>query len=498
MRSFLIVFLFIIFDLEAYSQNQKVLLPNGWSLSPAGTSVQVGDLPLNMAVTKDGKLAAITNNGLSSQSIMLVDTKTGQVTSSVEIPKSWLGLAFSDDGKTLYASGGNDNMIRVYQVSGKTLAEKDSIVLGQKWPNPISAAGITLDEKTHVLYVATKELNALLRIDLTAKNDSGKRFPLGAEGYTCVLSQDAKKLYVSVWGAGQVKIFDTKTQKFTDSISVGSNPNDMCLTKNGKYLFVANSVDNTVSVIDLVKNKVIETLNCALYPNAPDGSTTNSVALSKDQKTLYIANADNNCLAVFDVSTPGRSKSKGFIPTGWYPTCVRTVGDKLFVLNGKGNNSLPNPKGPQPCDKNGQSLYKTGNKKNSQYIGGLFTGTLSMIPVPDAKALAAYSKTVYENTPYTKEKETLAQGEAGNPIPRKIGDTTPIKHVFYIMKENRTYDQVLGDEPKGNGDTSLVLFGKNITPNQHAGRTICALRQLLCGCRSQRRRAQLEHGRLCQ
>ena len=120
----------------------------------------------------------------------------------------------------------------------------------------------------------------------------------------------------------------------------------MCLTKNNHFLFVANANDNSVSVIDLQKRKVIETLNAALYPDAPTGSTTNALALSENEKTLYVANADNNCLAVFDVSIAGSSKSKGFIPVGWYPTAVKVIGKKVFVANGKGFTSMANPYGP--------------------------------------------------------------------------------------------------------------------------------------------------------
>ena len=119
----------------------------------------------------------------------------------------------------------------------------------------------------------------------------------------------------------------------TGSIAVGDNPNDLCITQNGKYLYVANSNDNSVSVIDTRQKKVIETLNAALYPDSPSGSTTNSVALSTDDKTLFIANADNNCLAVFDVTKPGSGVSKGFIPAAWYPTCVRIAKDKILVSN---------------------------------------------------------------------------------------------------------------------------------------------------------------------
>jgi hypothetical protein len=123
-----------------------------------------------------------------------------------------------------------------------------------------------------------------------------------------------------------------------------------------------------------------------------------------------------------------------------------------------------------PVRKSEQVNYQGGDKKKPQeveYIGGLFKGTLSIIPIPDEKQLAAYSGNVYRNTPYTKEKEQLVEGEPGNPIPMRTGNPSPIKHVFYIIKENRTYDQVLADMPGGNGDTSLLLFGKNITPNQH-------------------------------
>ncbi|MEP6514437.1 MAG: alkaline phosphatase family protein, partial [Parafilimonas sp.] len=185
-----------------------------------------------------------------------------------------------------------------------------------------------------------------------------------------------------------------------------------------------------------------------------------------DEKTLYIANADNNCLAVFDVSKPGNSKSKGFIPTGWYPTCVRVINDKIFAANGKGFTSLPNP-GYDPFNTSSTISFQKGDIK-SQYIGGLFTGTLSIIKTPSNAELSKFSELVYQNTPYNKGKESMAQGEEGNPIPMKLGDPSPIKYIFYIIKENRTYDQVLGDIKEGNGDTNLVLFGEKITPNLHA------------------------------
>ncbi len=451
------------------SSGNKIELPNGWSLTPAGRNLSLGDLPLNMAVSPDKKFLAVTNNGYSTQTIQLFDLQNDTLLDSAIVGKSWLGLAFSDDSRTLYTSGGDDNWIYRFGIENNKLVRKDTIRLGQPWPVKISIAGMALDDTRHILYVVTKENNSLYIID--AANDKIlKQLPLGGEGYTCVLSPDKKTLYATCWGCDKVVVLNTEKMAVTGEISVGDNPNDLIINKAGTLLFVANANDNSVSVIDVKQNKVIETLNAALFPNAPMGSTTNGLALSDDEKTLYIANADNNCLAVFDVSSPGNCKSRGFIPTGWYPTCVRVSGNEIYVANGKGFSSSANPGGPNPYGNKQKVIYQHGDTVNAekvQYIGGLFRGTLSIIREPDAKQMAVYSQEVYSDTPYTKTKETLSDGESGNPIPVRVGDPSPIKYVFYILKENRTYDQVLGDVSEGNGDTSLVLFGKKVTPNEH-------------------------------
>lgn len=454
----------------AQNTTKEVTLPNSWKLSPAGRSLPLGDLPLNMAVSKSKKLVAVTNNGQSVQSLQLVDAKTEKELDRVIVPKSWYGLKFSSDEKFLYASGGNDNWILKYAVTNGKLKLADSIKLGKKWPVKISPAGIEIDDAANRLYVVTKENNSLYVIDLLSKKII-QQDTLLEPAYACQLSNNKKELYISLWGGKKVLVFDAAAKKIITQINVGENPNELLLSKNGKLLFVANAGDNAVSVIDIAKRKVLEVLNAALYPDAPTGSASNGLALSEDQKTLYVANADNNSLAVFDVSKPGFSKSKGFIPAGWYPTNVKVIGKKIFVSNGKGFSSKPNSKGPDPTKHDQEVNYQHADFKNKQsqmeYIGGLFKGTMSIIDEPNAAQLAAYSKTVYQNTPYTKERELYSKGEAGNPIPMKVGDASPIKYVFYILKENRTYDQVLSDMPGGNGDTSLLLFGKNITPNQH-------------------------------
>jgi YVTN family beta-propeller protein len=473
MKYFLLSFL-IISSVSAQTlseiEGKRVQLPNGWNLTPVGKNIELGDLPLNCIVSHNKKLIAITNNGQSTQSIQLIDAINEKELDKTVIGKSWYGLKFSSDDRFLFASGGNDNTILKYAIANNRLKTVDTFVLGKKWPEKISPTGIEIHTIKQLLYVLTKENNSLYVIDLKSKQIL-HTVALGTEAYACQLSPDSKTLFISLWGNKKILLFDTEKNNKVDSINVGDHPNEICLSKKGKYLFVANANDNSVSVIDVANRKVIETLNAALYPNSPSGSTSNGVALSADEKTLYIANADNNCIAVFDITVLGKSKSKGFIPVGWYPTNVKVIGKKIFVTNGKGLTSLANPYGPNPFGNKQSVTYRKGDDKKPssvQYIGGLFKGSLSIINEPSEKQLSIYSQAVYHNTPYSKDKELITSGETGNPIPMRVGDKSPIKYVFYIIKENRTFDQVLSDVKGGNGDTSLLLFGEKFTPNLHS------------------------------
>jgi YVTN family beta-propeller protein len=469
MKSLFSVFFFLILLKTGFAQKDsiapRIKLPNGWSLTPVGKSLPLGDLPLNIIVSPSKKYMAVTNNGQSVQSIQLIDAVHDHILSEIVIPESWLGLAFSADEKYLYASGGNDNLIVKYHIVNNQLTESDRIRLGEPWPVKISPAGLQVDDRSNTLFVVTKEDNRLYVVDLATKKIQS--FPLPAEAYTCLLSKNKSELYISIWGAARVLIFDIQKKKITGSIAVGDHPNDLCLSGNSRILFVANANDNSVSVVDLKTRTVLETLDAALYPGSAVGSTTNAVALSQNEKTLYIANADNNCLSVFDVSRPGSSRSIGFIPVGWYPTGVKVIGNKIYVTNGKGFSSLPNP-AYRPFDTARSNLSYHGSAVKSEYIAGLFKGTLSIIKSPASDQLSIYSRLVYENTPYNKKTELTAHGMQGNPVPMRIGDPSPVKYIFYIIKENRTYDQVLGDVKEGNSDSSLCLFGEKITPNLHA------------------------------
>lgn len=445
------------YTLDALLNSRRMMLPNGWSLSVPGESIPLGDFPLNLVISKDGQVLAVTNNGQSEQSIMLVDPYTFEMINKTVIPKSWYGLAFNDDHSRLFASGGNDNMIRIYDTSDNSLVEVEPIVLGEAWPNKISPTGLTLDQKNENLYIATKEDSALYKVNLVSHES--KRLFLAHEAYTCTFANDGSVLYVSLWGGDAIAIIDPESLSILDTIPVGSHPNDLVLTPDGKFLFTSCANDNSVHIIDTESRKVIETLNTACFPGAPAGSTPNALDISEDGKRLYVANADNNSLAVFEISEMGESRSLGFIPTGWYPTSVKVIDQKIWVTNGKGSSSFANPKGPNPYIQSTDS---------TQYTGNMFKGSLTMIDEPDETTLKVYTEAVYKNTPYSKELEQQYSGQEGNPIPQKVGDPSPIKYVFYVIKENRTYDQVLGDMTEGNGDPGLCLFPEEVTPNQHA------------------------------
>jgi YVTN family beta-propeller protein len=436
----------------------KILLPNGWSLSPAGNSVQIGDLPLGMAITPDESFAVVTNNGYNKPYLSVIDINRREVIQTIKIKNVWLGIKFYNGGKNLAVSGGNENKIYLYDFIKGKLNLSDSIVIGEPYPKEnISIAGLDIDKENKILCFVTKENNSFYAVNLETKKII-KIIDLKAQGYTCLISKNSPLIFVSVWGDKKIILIDKNNFEIKNKIEVESHPNDMVEDLEGKRLFVANANENTVSVIDLNQNKVIETIICSLYPDAPCGSTPNSVDISKDGKKLYIANADNNCVPVIDISTYGMSKSIGFISVGWYPTIVRCTGKELIVVNGKGHaGSRANMNGPQPVRMHGINY--------SQYIGGLFNGSVSFIEYPDATQLANYSKRVYENTPYSDKKNY--DNIESNPIPRNISEKSPIKYVFYVIKENRTYDQVFGDISKGNGDPNLCLFPEKITPNHH-------------------------------
>jgi YVTN family beta-propeller protein len=443
------------------------LLPNGWRIAPTGKHVQVGDLPLNMAPAPDGRFFVITNNGWTRPTLTVFDTKTEQVTGRVNLDNAWLGLAWAPDGSRLYSAGAAENTIYEFSWSNASLKEAGRIAIGSperrtggEFLNAGFIGGLAISPDGRRLYAVHVFGLAVSAIDLETRKEI-KKVSVAAEPYTALMAADGQTLFVSLWGGGKVLMFSADTMEAVGEIAVGPHPNAMIQSKDGSRLFVACANTNAVWVVDLATRSAKEQISVALYPNAPVGTTPNSLALSPDGTKLLVANADNNTVAVVDVTKPWGSKVEGWVPVGWYPTSVMFAADgsRFFVLNGKGLTSEPNPRGPQPG----------GVRLDGRYTGNLLTGALSIIRTPDQAALAAMTRRVIDLTPY-KDATRLSPANApiATPIPRRVGGTSPIKYVFYVIRENRTYDQVLGDIARGNGDPSLTLFGEEITPNAHA------------------------------
>jgi hypothetical protein len=285
--------------------------------------------------------------------------------------------------------------------------------------------------------------------------------------YTCLVEPGGKRCFVSLWAVASVAVLDLEKNAVAATWPTAEHPTEMVLSPKGDALYVACANSTKVSVLDPATGKLLQTINCALYPNAPNGNTPNSLALTPDGELLFVANADANNLSIFAVTDRTKALPRGFIPTGWYPTSVRyNAQDKaLYIANGKGMISKANRGGPNPL------LPQVRN--TNEYIGQLFKGMLTVMRLPTPDQMAAHTKTAYQCSPLRDDNAVRSEGvEADNPIPKKLGDPSPIKYCLYVIKENRTYDQVFGDlaagpNPIGNGEPGLCLFPESVTPNHH-------------------------------
>jgi DNA-binding beta-propeller fold protein YncE len=285
------------------------------------------------------------------------------------------------------------------------------------------------------------------------------------------LSADGHTAYVTNQAENTISILSVNGLTLTPQkkITVGTHPNSMLLDAKRNQLYVSNGDNDTVSVVNTLNNEIVHTISLAPYKGAPTGSSPTNMTLSPDGSTLYVTNSGNNDVAVVNVSDKGDGKGdskgddkgdygriKGLIPTGWYPTGVQVAPDgKLLVTSAKGLGTGSN-KGKDPA-----------NPQNGPYIESLLQGYMSIIPAPSESQLEKYTEMVQKNNGFDEKGKVKESDDAETIIPRHPGEESPIKHVIYVVKENRTYDQVLGDLGKGNGDPSLTLFGKDVTPNQH-------------------------------
>lgn len=438
----------------------SILLPNNWTLTPAGLQIPVGDLPLAMALTPDDAFLLVTNNGYADQYVSVIDVAKAKEVSKIPMQESWLGLAFDRGGDRLFVSGGGTDEIKIYSFAeGKARHERTLKVKSEEDQEDYFVAGLAVHGP--MLLACALRQNKLVVFDLRSEQ-APTYIDVGEYPYTVVIEETSQRAYVSNWGGKSISVVDLDRQQEVAKIEVGDHPNAMVLSPGGERLFVTSANSNELSILDTASGRLSQVLDLSPYPGAPaSGSTPNGMTLSADGNTLYLVSADNNSVSVVDVS--GQAKVLGSIPTGWYPTAVKlTSNDQtLFVANGKGLSSRANSKGPQP----------TETEQSIQYIGQLFLGTVSVLPVPDPQQLAEYTLQVTRNNGFGDMQEKLQRGAASvapRAIPRRLGEPSLIKYVFYILKENRTYDQVLGDLPQGEGDPHLTIFGRDVSPNHHA------------------------------
>jgi YVTN family beta-propeller protein len=431
-----------------------VRLSTGVSLDPAAESHVVGNFPLAIAVAPGGERVALLLNGWRQQGVQIVNAKSGAVIQTLPQIAAFIGLAFSADGKALYASGGNDDSIFVYRWNGTEAAADGRIDLVDR-PKPVPnakpkdpegvsyPAGIATSHDGRFLYVAENLGDTLAVLDLPTKRVVQR---LKTDRYPYTVVADARgDVYVSAWGDNTINRFRANangTLRRIARIVVGRHPSAMVV--RGTRLYVASASTDSISVVDTATSKVIRTLHDAPPAGPHEGSTPNALVLSRDGSRLFVAEADNNAVAVIDTAT---GKLLGRIPVEWYPSALALAGDDLLVVSAKGRGSRPNPNREQPL--------KRFPPDSRDYTLGQLDGSLISIPAGIATSkLASFTKRVAHAN--------------GWDVTRGARRYPPFKHVIYIIKENRSYDQVLGDMKEGDGDASLVFFPESVSPNHHA------------------------------
>jgi DNA-binding beta-propeller fold protein YncE len=434
-------------------------LPTGQALDPAGVSMPVGSMPLALVPSPDGRRLVLLMNGYLEQGIQVVD-RAGIVRQKLTQPAAFIGLAFSPDGRTLYASGGNEDVVYRYRWEADSAARQDSLVLAPKLPDQNAdhyPAGLAPSADGRWLYVAENLADSLAVVDL-ASGRVAQRLPTGRYPYAVVVAPDGT-VFVSDWGASTVSVFTRGTGgRLTRQppIVVARHPSALLLTPDGGRLLAASGSTDRITVVDARAREVLGELRDPPPGGPGEGATPNALALSVDGTRLFAAEGDANAIAVFDLSAGlsgvaaarGDDRLVGRIPTEWYPTAVLALGDTLVVANGKGHGTGPNPDGPG----RGVPYPRTS------YTLGQVSGSLGIIPEVRASRgrLARFTERVTRANGWTRDALTRSQRYP------------PFTHVLYVIRENRTYDQVLGDLPQGDGDTALTLFGRAVTPNAHA------------------------------
>ena len=447
----------------------RFFLPTGQIVQPAGRQLPLDTFPMAAVLTPNKRHLLVLHGGYNKPSVAVFDPKTMTELSRVPFDDAWLGIAVHPNSHTVYVGGASRHNVHELTLSdeGRLLPSRVFEVTPPSERKPTDFLGdLALSPDGRLIFLADLFNNAIKVIN----PQSGRvieNWKTARRPYKILFHPDGKTFFVSSWADGVITQHDAQNGAVVNRVAAGSHPTDMLWREKRTgdeegesdqfkgRIFVTLGNTNSVRVIGVNESRelrAIETINVALYPESPAGMTPSALALSDDQNSLYVVCSDANAVAAVNVAG-GRSRVLGFIPTGWYPTAARVLDDqRLLVLNGRGNRSFANPQGPSPIRLPANEHLGAG--PNSQYVGRLQRGSASIIDTVDPAHLIAWTDQVRRNTPYKAAPPTRRQA-------------SPIEHIVYIVKENRTYDQVLGAIGKGNSDPSLTVFGPRITPNHH-------------------------------
>ena len=466
-------------------------------IDPAGTSIAFPGRPTDLALSPDGKTLAVKTTGRSTATaknadIVLIDMDSQEIRQMLELPSgdnNFCGLAWSGDGLSLWTTDATNSLRSACRGEDGQLEWRDVVALpGTGGKQPSAPGGVCLDEARGHIYVALSRNNTVSIVDPAAKAITVE-IPVGIAPYTVL--QLGEKLYVSNWGgrrpaegektgptagsqavvdpetgvasSGTVSVIDLAANAVVKEIEVGLHPSGMVLATGEAFLYVANANSDTVSVIDTSTDTVAKTLSTKPMEELPFGSAPNALAASPDGSTLYVANGGNNLLGVLDLAS---GRMRGLIPTGWYPGAVELThdGNTICVANIKGL-------GTHDTEANVQRKEQMAGKNWHGFNSHDSMGSVNLIPTPGPEELQdhTYHAACNMRLPLMAEVMNMPGTEKkAVPVPTRPGEVSVFKHVLYIIKENRTYDQVFGDLPQGNGDPSLCLFARTVSPNHHA------------------------------
>lgn len=435
------------------TMNGGFLLHTGWLLKPAGRQVPLQTLPMASALSPGGKYLVILQAGAQPPSVSLHDPATLRELDRLPLPDAWLGLSFAPVGDVFYVGGGSTATVFEIGISpaAKLEMRRQFALVSEDKRKPTDLVGdVTLSPNGRLIYAAAVLRNSIFVIN----PQSGmviEEWKTGQRPYRILFHPDGASFYVSGWGDGSIYHHNAQTGEILARYPVGPQPMDMVWRDKApeveqgdpppqfkSRLFVALAGANNVAVFGVTENKTmfrVDSIYAALAPNnQPIGMTPSALALSENEDRLYIVCSDANVVAQVAIAGK-RGMVEGFIPTGAYPTSARALRDRnLLVLNGR-----------------------------AQREGG----SASIIPDPSPEQMEAYGKTALESAAYHVQDEFRNPLPMGHPLFRNETVKPPIQHVIYVLKDGRTYDEILGDVDGGKGNRASAVFGEDVTPNHH-------------------------------